>query len=149
MDVDMVIGLRGNHVAALARALGADYYVDADAMRAAVQSAQSFNAVHLASAIKLDFFVAGSDPFEAERLAGRIRVETPLGALWVDTAEHTLLRKLEWYRRGGEVSERQWRDVQAIIRLQGDALDREVLHRWAGRLGVAELLTRALESGGG
>lgn len=148
MDVDMVIGLRGNQVAALARALGADYYVDADVMRAAVQSAQSFNAVHLASAIKVDFFVAGSDPFEAERLARRIRVETALGALWVDTAEHTLLRKLEWYRRGGEVSERQWRDVQAIIRLQGDNLDRGVLQRWAGRLKVADLLTRALESAG-
>jgi len=144
----MVIGLRGDQVASLARALAADYYVDADGMREAVHSAQSFNAVHLASAIKVDFFVAGSDPFEAERLARRIRVETPLGALWVDTAEHTIVRKLEWYRRGGEESERQWRDVQAIIRLQGNDLDRQVLHQWAGTLGVADLLARALESAG-
>jgi len=77
-------------------------------------------------------------------LQRRQRIETPNGALYVDTAEHTLLRKLEWYRRGGEVSERQWRDVQAIARIQGDRLDRERLHRWAARLGVADLLERII-----
>lgn len=145
MDVDMVIGLARRHVKALAAALGRDYYVDAGAIREAVRSAGSFNAVHLASAIKVDFFVAGSDPFEEERLASRLRVEMPGGALYVDTAEHTLLRKLEWYRRGGQASERQWRDVQAIVRIQGDRLDRQHLRRWAGRLGVTDLLERALD----
>jgi hypothetical protein len=71
-------------------------------------------------------------------------VETPDGVLYVDTAEHTMLRKLEWYRRGGEVSERQWRDVQAIARIQSDRLDRDRLHLWATRLGVQDLLRRVL-----
>jgi len=145
MDVDMVIGLRLRDVKALAGALGGDYYVDADAMRAAVKSAGSFNAVHLASMIKVDFWVAGDDPFEAERLARRLTVEMPSGLLYVDTAEHTLLRKLEWYRRGGEVSERQWRDVQAIVRIQGDRLDHQQLRRWSGQLGVTDLLDRVLD----
>ena len=92
----------------------------------------------------MDFFVAGDDPFEAERLAHRQRIDTPGGALHVDTAEHTLLRKLEWYRRGGEASERQWRDVQAIARIQGDRLDRDRLRLWADRLGVMDLLQRIL-----
>jgi hypothetical protein len=143
-DVDMVVALQVRHVKRLVTALGRDYYIDADAMRVAVREAASFNAVHFASTIKVDFFVAGDDPFEAERLANRQRVETPDGALYVDTAEHTLLRKLEWYRRGGEASERQWRDVQAIARIQGDRLDRERLRLWAGRLGVTDLLQRVL-----
>lgn len=142
----MVIGLRARDVKPLAGALGGDYYVDADAMRAAVKSAGSFNAVHLASAIKVDFFIAGGDPFEAERLARRVLIEMPGGELYVDTAEHTLLRKLEWYRRSGEVSERQWRDVQAIVRIQGDRLDRQELHRWSGVLGVTDLLERILKA---
>jgi hypothetical protein len=82
--------------------------------------------------------------FEAERLQGRERIEMPNGVLYVDTAEHTLLRKLEWYRRGGEVSERQWRDVQAIARIQGDRLDRAHLRVWAARLGVSDLLERVM-----
>jgi hypothetical protein len=143
-DVDMVVSPKRRQVKSLVEALARDYYVDAGVIRGAVEAATSFNAVHYASAIKVDFFVAGDDPFEAERLAKRQRVETPGGVLYVDTAEHTLLRKLEWYRRGGEVSERQWRDVQAIARIQGDRLDRERLQRWAGRLGVADLLQRVM-----
>src|SRR5688572_16945776 len=95
-DVDIVVALRARHVKPLVKALGRDYYVDADAIRAAVKEAGSFNAIHFASAIKADFFVAGDDAFEAERLANRQRVETPGGVLYVDTAEHTMLRKLEW-----------------------------------------------------
>ena len=143
-DVDMVVALRPRHVKPLWEALRRDYYVDVDEMRAAARAAASFNAVHFASAIKVDFFVAGDDPFEGERLANRQRIETPGGAIYVDTAEHTLLRKLEWYRRGGEASERQWRDVQAIARIQGDRLDRDRLAFWADRLGVMDLLQRVL-----
>lgn len=143
-DVDIVVDLRVRHVKPLAKALHRDYYVDAQAVHDAVKTTGSFNAIHFASAIKADFFVAGEDEFEAERLASRQRVETPGGVLYVDTAEHTMLRKLEWYRRGGEVSERQWRDVQAIARIQGDRLDLERLRRWAPRLGVADLLQRVI-----
>lgn len=144
MDVDMVIGLRSRDVEPLAAALGRDYYVDVEAMRVALKPAGSFNAVHLASAIKVDFFTAGDDPFESARLVSRLRVEMPIGVLYVDTPEHTLLRKLEWYRRGGEKPERQWRDVQAIARIQGERLDRQELRRWSGSLGVTDLLERLL-----
>ena len=143
-DVDMVVALLDRHVTPFAKAIGSDYYVDADVMRAAVISGGSFNAVHFASAIKVDFFVAGDDAFEAERLRSRQRVELPNGVLFVDTAENTLLRKLEWYRRGGAISDRQWRDVQAIVRIQGDSLDVDHLRVWAGRLGVLDLLERVM-----
>ncbi len=67
----------------------------------------------------------------------------PLRELFVDTAEHTVLRKLEWYRRGGEVSERQWRDVIGVLRVRGHSLDQARLDTWAQRLGVADLLALA------
>ncbi len=55
-----------------------------------------------------------------------------------------LLQKLRWYRRGGEVSDRQWRDIAAIVRVQGRRLDREYLRDSAGILDVSDLLERAL-----
>ena len=142
----MVVGLRRQHEKRFVDALDRDYFLDAQAVSDAVSGAGSFNAIHFTSAIKVDFFVAGDDAFEAERLTHRQRVYMPDGALYVDTAEHTILRKLEWYRRGGEVSERQWRDVQAIARIQGDRLDRERLQLWAVRLGVTDLLERVLDA---
>jgi hypothetical protein len=64
--------------------------------------------------------------------------------LFVDTAEDTILRKLEWYRRGGETSERQWRDVVGILNTQSSGLDRAYLSEWAVKLGVTDLMESAL-----
>ena len=59
------------------------------------------------------------------------------------SAEDTVLAKLEWFRLGGETSERQWWDVVGILKVTAGA-DRIYLGRWAASLGVADLLERAL-----
>jgi hypothetical protein len=61
----------------------------------------------------------------------------------IKSPEDTILRKLDWYRRGGEVSERQWQDVLSILAAMCGQLDEPYLDRWAGELGVADLLARA------
>jgi hypothetical protein len=147
LDVDMVVDLHPTQVDALVHALGDSYYVDADVAREATAAGASFNAIHVASSVKVDLFVAGRDAFEADRLASALEVS--LGPertdrLRVDAPTHLILRKLEWYRRGGEVSERQWRDVQAVVTAQGDRLDRAVLQRWAPVLGITDLVDRLL-----
>lgn len=150
MDVDIVADLPPEVISLLVAALRPDYYVDEDAALEAARAGGSFNAVSTDLGVKVDFFVAGGDAFELERLRTRVSISVssaPPQALWIDTAEHTVIRKLEWYRRGGEVSDRQWRDVLAIIALQGETLDRGVLTRWASVLGVSDLLTRSLADG--
>jgi len=150
-DVDFVADVRAGHVAPLLDALRQDFYVSEEAIRKALQLGTSFNAIHLPTAVKVDVFIAGRDPFNAERLEHRQRVLAridPPGELFLDTAEHSVLRKLEWYRRGGEVSDRQWRDVLGVLRAKGDQLDAARLDAWAERLGVADLLERAREQAG-
>jgi len=66
----------------------------------------------------------------------------PERTAYVASPEDTVLTKLEWYRMGGEVSDRQWRDVQ------GERLDLLYLRQWAAALGVADLLERALTAVG-
>ncbi len=147
MDVDIVADVSQEVIGRLVAALRPDYYVDEDTARDAVRTAGTFNAVHTRAGVKVDLFVAGADEFELERLRTRIAVTAstePHRTLWMDTAEHTLLRKLEWYRRGGEASDRQWRDVLAIVAQQRETLNRGVLARWAPVLGVSDLLARSL-----
>ncbi len=146
VDIDLVADLQPAHVAPLLAALLPEHYVSEEAVQEAVRTGGSFNAIHLPTAVKVDVFVAGQDPFDAERLVHRQLVQLlrdPPGGLFVDTPEHTILRKLEWYRRGGEVSERQWRDVLGVLRAQGERLDRSRMDMWAERLGVSDLLARA------
>ncbi len=42
---------------------------------------------------------------------------------YMASAEDTLLHKLEWYRIGNEVSDRQWNDILAILKIRGPLLD--------------------------
>jgi hypothetical protein len=64
-------------------------------------------------------------------------------AVLLKSPEDTVLRKLEWFRRGGEVSERQWQDVLSILAAARGQLDETYLERWALELGIADLLDRA------
>jgi hypothetical protein len=147
-DIDMVADLHQGDIDAFISAIGAECYVSRDAFVEAVKVGGAFNVIHKPTAVKVDIFVAASDAFDRERLTRRIPVvfsdDDDSVTLFVDTAEDTILRKLEWYRRGGESSERQWRDVTAIVNAQASRLDRAHLRAWATRLGVEDLLARAL-----
>lgn len=147
-DVDIVADLDEPTVRLFVHSLGEDFYADASVATEAVRAAGSFNIVHIESAVKVDIFVAGSDPLDRERLRRRRRIVVGAignqATLYVDTAEDVVLRKLEW--RGGESSERQWRDVLAVLRVQ-QHLDQTYLRTWSERLEITDLLVRALKEG--
>jgi hypothetical protein len=145
VDIDIVAALDARHVEVLVAALSAEFYVDADGLRRAILTRSSTNLIHQATQLKVDLFVAGGTPLDARQLARRLAVDLGDGrCLYVHPPEDILLQKLRWYRRGGEVSDRQWRDIAAIVRVQGSRLDREYLRDGAGILGVSDLLDRAL-----
>lgn len=146
-DADVVVDLDDNAAAQLVDRLTAEFYVDGGAASAAVSRRGSFNAIHLATGFKVDFFVAGVDGFdtaELKRSEVHMIVVDPPRSAYVKSAEDTVLRKLQWFRDGGEVSDRQWNDVLGILMAQGDRLDQSYLRQWSAELGLAELLDRAL-----
>ena len=56
--------------------------------------------------------------------------------------EDTILAKLSWYRQGN--SEQQWRDLQGMIKIKRNLLDRDYLRHWARDLQVEALLDELL-----
>jgi hypothetical protein len=62
----------------------------------------------------------------------------------VASAEDTILRKLEWYRAGGQTSERQWNDLRGVRDVSGKILDYAYLREWAAFLKVDDLLEELL-----
>lgn len=151
MDVDVVADLEPRHAAALVAALGDAYYADERSIAEAIAKRSSFNLIHYATSFKVDVFVATRDPFQRSSLARR--TTDTLAApgsptLPFASKEDTVLAKLDWFRKGGGVSERQWADVQGVLRTQREALDLAYLRRWAAELRVADLLERALAEAG-
>lgn len=149
LDADMVAELTTQHVGRFVQALNDEFFIDADAVGAAVRGGSSFNILHQATMFKVDVFPARGAPFDQVQFDRRQRVvfaENPERLAYVASAEDTLLAKLVWFRKGNEVSERQWRDVLGIIKTQSDRLDQEYLQRWAVELRVDDLLERAIDA---
>ncbi|HVO13395.1 MAG TPA: hypothetical protein VMX54_21835 [Vicinamibacteria bacterium] len=147
VDADVIAELQPAQVPAFVSALAATYYVAEQRVRDAVLRRGSFNLIHLETMLKVDVFVAKDRPFE-HRALERAREQAVTGAdsvpIPLATAEDVVLAKLEWYRRGGETSARQWGDVLGVLRASGPRLDRRYLEDGALELGVADLLARAL-----
>jgi hypothetical protein len=145
IDVDMLVHMTAAQVGPFLDTLGDSFYADADSLRRAVEGGTSTNLIHRPSGIKIDLFVARSvlDARQLERRQ-RLKVESnPDRFLYVHSPEDILLQKLHWFRLGGTVSERQWRDVLSVIVVQGPRLDRDYLAAMAPVVGVADLLARA------
>lgn len=147
LDADIVADLRPEHVEPFVRALGDAFYFDADTVRSAVRNRGTFNLIHLKTMFKVDIFVCKGRPFDQAQLSRRERqplTPAPEPALYFASPEDTILAKLDWFRRGGEVSDRQWQDVLAVLRMQGERLDRPYMQQWAAELGISDLLAKAL-----
>lgn len=142
-DVDLVADLRGPHVGALFAALVDTYYIDEDAANTAVRTRGAFNVIQLASMTKVDIYCSADTPFAREELGRRIVIEIEGHRIPCASAEDIVLQKLLWFVQGGGVSDRQWRDIRGVIRVQGAALDRAYLERHARSHSVLELLQRA------
>lgn len=97
---------------------------------------------------KVDVFVPQPRPFLQSQLTRAQRLtftfEKEVNARFA-SPEDTILSKLEWCRLGGEVSERQWRDVLGVLKTRAGDLDTDYLRRWASTLNVNDLLERALK----
>lgn len=143
-DVDLVVRLTEESVTPLVAALGPDFDVDTDALRRAARERTSWNLIYAPLVTKIDLFVLRDGAFDAIEFERRRRVEVRPGrSLFIKSSEDTILRKLLWYRAGGDVSDRQWRDVVQVLRQSGERLDAAYLDAWAGRIGVSDLLARA------
>lgn len=148
MDVDLVVDLGQEHVGDLLSKLNQDFYADESMIRNAIQQNSSFNLIHLNSIFKVDVFIPKNRLFDRQQLDRRIAQSFDSkgdSKLWVLTAEDIILAKLDWFRMGGEISERQWRDILGVVKTQGSNLDTQYLEESASLLGVADLLETALK----
>lgn len=134
-DIDLVVELDRPGADQLAQTLAADFYVDAQALRNAVDGAGMTNVIHLRLLVKVDLIVRKDTPYRREEFRRRRAAVVDGMTIWFVAPEDLVLSKLLWMRDSG--SEVQRRDVEALVSSVGD-LDRAYVTRWASELGVLE-----------
>jgi hypothetical protein len=155
-DIDIVLNLAPGDVRALVDGLrGGFTFLPSDITdalarlpeaRADWQQRASFCAYDRATGFQIDVYLSSGRPFEVAQFQRAEVIDIPGdpgGSLCVASAEDTVLAKLEWYKLAP--SDRQWRDVQAILRVQDDALNHAYLRQWAAELAITDLLEYALK----
>lgn len=151
MDGDVVAEVQLRHCRPLTDALSPKFLVSLEAVIQAVHDEKSFNAIHRESFVKVDVFAIQLRGWQQSQMLRRQlgplgnEADTPV---FLASPEDTILAKLDWYRLGGGVSDRQWGDVLGVIKTQAENLDVKYLRHWAAHLRLADLLEHALGDGG-
>lgn len=146
-DIDMVFDLNPKYVDELVNSLKSQYYIDKSMILEAIRRRSSFNLIHLETMFKIDVFVLKERTFDHESFQRKKENKIDEGmhlTVYVASPEDVILHKLEWYRAADHVSDHQWNDVLGVLKVQGDQLDMAYMKSWAKKLGVLDLLEKAL-----
>jgi hypothetical protein len=141
---DLLAEIAPGHAGRLSEALGHEWYADAEMIERAIRDRRSFNLIHIPTAQKIDIFPATSG-FHASQMqrATEIPVFPTDEPLPVASVDDVVLAKLQWYRQGGEVPERQWSDLTGVL-ATNSGFDLDYMRSWAARLNISDLLEKAI-----
>lgn len=98
LDADIVAAMQPEQVKPFTEILGPDFYADESVIVSAIQRQSSFNLIHKNTMFKVDVFIPKQRPFDLKRMERRSYQrlsETPEIAVFVSSAEDTILAKLE------------------------------------------------------
>jgi hypothetical protein len=132
LDVDLVLVLAPREAAGFAAAFPADeFYVrplEAIQREAERPEHGHFNLLHHSSGLRADIYLASYDPQDIWGLAHRRQESVGGEPVWVAPAEYGIVRKLEYFRRGG--SSKHLTDIQAMLRIRPDLVDLPTLAKF-------------------
>ncbi|MBW4643995.1 MAG: hypothetical protein KME23_13580 [Goleter apudmare HA4340-LM2] len=148
-DLDLVIAVQPEQINLLVETLeGAGYYCPAGAVEGLKQGSESIlNITHTETIANADLYITDDSAFAVSQMLRRQLIDLEgIPKFWVASAEDTILQKLRWGK--GSQSEKQWRDVLGILKLQGEGLDYTYLTQWAESLDLVNVLSQAFTEAG-
>ena len=135
-DIDIVAGIREEHIPGLLAAFSADaFYLSAEAIQEAIRGQGQFNIIHPGSGLKVDVIIRKETPFDRSRFA-RARLIRPAESYEATfaAAEDVIIKKMEYYREGG--SDKHLRDITGILKVSAQEIDEGYIVEWSERLGL-------------
>lgn len=148
-DLNLVIAVQPEQVDLLVMTLDtAGYYCPAGAVENLKQGQERMlNITHTETIANADLYIKDNSPFATSQMTRRILLNLDgIPPFWIASAEDSILQKLLWSR--GSQSQKQWRDVLGILKLQAQSLDYVYLTEWAENLNLVNAFSLALSEAG-
>ncbi|WP_019499845.1 hypothetical protein [Pseudanabaena sp. PCC 6802] len=151
-DLDLVADLTRSQADLLINEMSGEFYISDVAVDDALSGrTSSFNTIHQATIEKADIFILRNDAFSRSKMSRRLLYKSQDktdAAFYLCSAEDIILQKLVWLKMTRNESQKQWRDILGVMKLQGESLDFSYLWGWANTIGVTEPLQQALTESG-
>jgi hypothetical protein len=148
-DLDLVIEIQRDRIDLLVATLqAAGYYCPAGAVEDLQRGRERMlNITHTETIANADLYVTDTSAFAKSQMARRTLLDVEgMPAFWLISPEDLLLQKLVW--GSGNESQKQWRDVLGILKLQAANLDYVYLTEWAENLGLVDFISQAFTEAG-
>jgi hypothetical protein len=146
-DLDVVISIKLTDISLLAIELEhIGFYIPGleDILSGRMQTLQ---VTHIESIARADLMIAGNNEFERIKFDRRQPYQVPDGTeVYLISPEDLIINKLRWGKLSQ--SQKQWRDVLGILKVQGEGLDFNYLNYWAEYLGLVEDFNRVIAEAG-
>lgn len=137
-DVDCIAFLNDADIRRLPEVFPrSDYYLppaEVIAAEVARERRGHFNIIHMSTTFKADVYLTGRDELNAWGFRHRNPVQFEGETVVLAPVEYVIVRKLEYFREGG--SQKHLKDIQGILEISGDRLERSALDHWIVRHGV-------------
>jgi len=139
-DVDLVVALDVDRIEAFVALYPAEaFQFPGDAViREVVSKATGgcFRVVHRATGFEGVIYPMGQDLLQQWGMEGRREVEVEGCRVWLAPPEYVIVRKLQCCRDGGGAM--QARDIERMLAISGEAIDRAGLEAKISELGLSE-----------
>lgn len=135
-DIDLVIELKKPDVDRLICSFQEDCYLSEVAIDEALELEKSFNIIHHASGIKIDFMVRKNIQYRKVEFERRKKVMIDKVPIWVVAPEDLIISKLYWAKDSR--SDLQLRDVKNLLKISSN-LDQDYLTHWIDKLQLTDV----------
>ncbi|MEM7795881.1 MAG: hypothetical protein AAF579_15685 [Cyanobacteria bacterium P01_C01_bin.118] len=142
INVDVMISVSGTALYPLVNALEADGFYVAGVEDAVSGRMNTLQIIDQQTIERADLVIAGNEAWDAVKFNRRQLINN----FYLASPEDVILNKLRWGKRSQ--SEKQWRDVLGVLKVQGQNLDFDYLKTWANSLELTSDLSRAMGEAG-
>lgn len=138
-DIDFVVELSAGNLNKTVEAfskLDEDFAVQLETIKSAIDHKTLFQALHLPTMLKMDFWILTEEAFDKSRFKRRKKVKVFNRLIDMASPEDTIIQKFRWFKEGR--IEKHLVDAAFVYQIQNKNLDKKYLQKWIEELKLSK-----------